>query len=208
MFVYLITNTVNGKRYAGQTSVKKLDTYWKYCLSKATSGSKSKPALYNSIRKYGPENFIIEPLAIVYTKEDLNFYEIFLIKEFNLRNPDNGYNLTDGGEGTPGRIMSDENKVKLSQRMKGKKYGLGHKMTEENKIKLLDAHIGMKHTEEARKKMSVGHLDKPMHENTKKALANAIKGNSWNVGKRLSEETRCRLSESLKKYWNQRKLSG
>lgn len=225
MFVYLVTNITNGKRYAGQHSGNNLNRYWKSCICAALGGSKSKPALYNSVRKHGSENFIIEPLIIVHKKEEMNFYESFLIREFDLRNSEKGYNLTDGGEGTPGRKMSEENRIKLSERMKGKKYGLGHKMTEENKVKLLAVHIGMKHTEEACRKISEGHKGLPQHENTKRALASVLKGNSWNVEKHLSEETKRKLSEagkgrkhspeSIEKMrlvqknapWKQRKLS-
>ena len=46
------------------------------------------------------------------TKEEANNFEKWLIKMLNARNPQKGYNLTDGGEGTVGIVRSDEWKRK------------------------------------------------------------------------------------------------
>ena len=53
------------------------------------------------MRKYGIENFTIEVLEECYSREQLNEREIFWIAKLNCKHP-NGYNLTDGGEGSKG----------------------------------------------------------------------------------------------------------
>jgi GIY-YIG catalytic domain-containing protein len=110
MFVYLITNKINGKRYIGQT-IRPL----KYRFKAHQHPSTCAPHLYNAIKKYGEGSFSIEALAIIRTKEDRDFYEKFLIKEFDLRNPIKGYNITEGGDGALGYKFSEESKKRMSE---------------------------------------------------------------------------------------------
>jgi hypothetical protein len=63
-----------------------------------------------------------------------------LIKKYGRKNLANGtlVNLTDGGDGANGCKRTDKHKKILSNRMKGKKLSLGIKRTEENKRKIGD----------------------------------------------------------------------
>ena len=63
-----------------------------------------------------------------------------LIKKYGRRDLGLGtlVNLTDGGEGGTGRIVSDEIKLKASERMKGKRYALGNFWSDEKRKKLSD----------------------------------------------------------------------
>ncbi len=68
--------------------------------------------------KYGLENLkfeILEECEVC----DLDEKELIYIKKFN--SFDNGYNLTKGGDGTLGRIITDTTRVKMSESLKGKK---------------------------------------------------------------------------------------
>ena len=178
MFVYLVTNNINGKQYVGQHSGNNLDWYWRRCIRDAIGERKRlhKPNLYNAIRKHGVENFSIVPLVIVGTKEEMDLYEKGMIKALNTKRP-NGYNLTDGGDGTLGRKMTPKARQKLLERNKNNKFSLGTKMPEEHRLKLIrintgskrtdeikvrmaEAHRGLKHTEEAKKKIAAAHLGK------------------------------------------------
>ena len=92
MIVYLITNTINGKRYVGQTTGT-LKKRWnehcrKYCCT----------VLRNAIEKYGSENFSIEMICEPPTVELMHEMEKYFIDVYNSRTP-NGYNMTGGGEG-------------------------------------------------------------------------------------------------------------
>jgi group I intron endonuclease len=155
MLVYLIKNNINGKQYVGQTKQNPTE-YWKHCIRRALAGSKSKPALYAAIRKHGIKSFQFEPLVIVESKQELDYYERELIKSLGLRNRNNGYNCTDGGEGIHGFQHSEGTKEKMRFAALGNKCGLGHKVSEEHREKLKgNQHAsGYKHTEEAKARIS------------------------------------------------------
>jgi group I intron endonuclease len=60
MIIYLITNTVNGKKYVGQ-HCGTTDSRWKQHLAAALKLEDPKP-LYSAFRKYGVDNFTYEVL--------------------------------------------------------------------------------------------------------------------------------------------------
>jgi group I intron endonuclease len=84
--IYLITNTVNGKQYIGKTS-KSLEARWYQHRKNAEYGHNT--YLYKSIRKYGPDAFLITSLC-----EGLDEEEILMIHKHQ---PE--YNMTAGGDG-------------------------------------------------------------------------------------------------------------
>jgi hypothetical protein len=112
MFIYIIKNKVNGKRYVGKTTIG-VEHRWKKHLVDTFN---NKLYAYNSyfhraIRKYGVENFEFEEIYsnnnpnIVITEEDLNNYEKYFIdyyRTFIGFEDCNGYNMTRGGEGWTG----------------------------------------------------------------------------------------------------------
>lgn len=103
LYIYKITNLINGKLYVGRHTCKSLEN------SYMGSGILIK----KSIRKYGEENFSKEILCLCEDEYELNQMEIFWIKELNTMVPI-GYNLTIGGEGTNGLKMSESTKAKIS----------------------------------------------------------------------------------------------
>jgi group I intron endonuclease len=94
MVVYLITNTVNGMQYVGQTT-RSLAVRWKAHRKPGSACT----LLRRAIAKYGKHSFKIETLAICSTLSELNEKEVNYIKHFNTLSP-NGYNLTTGGNNT------------------------------------------------------------------------------------------------------------
>ena len=70
MIIYLITNTVNGKKYVGQ-HCGTTDSRWKQHLQAALKLEDPKP-LYASMRKYGIENFKYEVLEVLGKDADGN----------------------------------------------------------------------------------------------------------------------------------------
>ena len=93
MKVYLITNSVNGKQYVGQT-VKSVEKRWKQHLRDVKRGTL--PHLYSAMKKYGIDKFFVQELCSVLTQEELNVAEVFYIIVLGTKSP-NGYNLTEGG---------------------------------------------------------------------------------------------------------------
>jgi group I intron endonuclease len=105
--IYKITNLVNNKVYIGCT-IKSLERRFMEHISRSKK-RKYKSKLYNSIEKYGKDNFIIELLQVCETK-DLYDLEIKFIKEFDSFNI--GLNSTIGGEGCIGYKHTPEARIK------------------------------------------------------------------------------------------------
>lgn len=171
MFVYLITNLINGKRYVGQT-IRSLEQRLE-SHAQERSGCK---AMRSAIYKYGLENFSISSICEVFEKPLADEFEKEYIVRYNTKFP-NGYNLTNGGEGFSGS-HSDITKKALSEKLKGNKCATGSIRSLEVKAKLSAAakkqmeelksspekyktfleassrpHIGAKRTEETKAKM-------------------------------------------------------
>lgn len=92
-YIYKTTNIITNKIYVGQ---KKSDVF----LGEEYLGSGIR--LGSSIQHHGKENFKVELLDTADSKEELDKKEIFWIKELNSKDPEVGYNLTDGGDGVVG----------------------------------------------------------------------------------------------------------
>lgn len=150
MTIYKITCLVDNKIYIGQT-VKKIKTRWTQhlCQVKYVGGSNRKICryLHTAIKKYGPENFKIEPLYVANSIEDLNEKEIFYIKTLNSLAP-NGYNLQTGGQS---RGVSDETRKLLSEKTSGHKNGMFGKSGSEKQKQWLNEFNKKPRTEEFRK---------------------------------------------------------
>jgi group I intron endonuclease len=108
-YIYVVTNIINKKQYVGQhASNDKNDDY-------LGSGK----ILEKAIKKYSIENFKKEILQYCDYEIELDTCEEYWIKKLNTKVP-NGYNLTDGGEGGRGMIISLESRKKISKSKKGK----------------------------------------------------------------------------------------
>lgn len=94
-WVYLVTNTVNGKKYIGCTQVS-VKSRWQSHLKLAQQGSTT--IFHRAIRKYGVSSFKIETLEKVNgPRRDLMAAEVRFVAEYGSMTP-NGYNSTPGGE--------------------------------------------------------------------------------------------------------------
>lgn len=197
--IYVRTNLVNGKQYVGQTvDFKSREREWR-CYKAEYAGD----YINNARKKYGIENWSVEILKVCGDEDDLNKLEEYYIKKLNTRRPF-GYNLTDGGYGNKGHIVTETTKQKISETLKGKYVGekswtYGRKLTEVQKQHLREIHLGKKLSEEHKKKIGEGNKGKKISEETRKKMSEARKGKEpWSKGKHLSEETRKKLSEANK----------
>lgn len=90
MYIYKITNNLNGRAYIGQTKGKP-ENRWKAHCSKS-----GKPSLIGDvIRKFGKENFTFEVIHTCELKQDLDRMEAYYIQRYKTYQP-YGYNLTKG----------------------------------------------------------------------------------------------------------------
>jgi group I intron endonuclease len=149
--IYLIVNSVNGKGYIGQTE-KTVARRWIQHKSYAKLGVNL--ALHRAMLKYGVEKFTIIEIATcdVLFLDDL---ESHFIKFFNTHAHNGyGYNLTDGGQGPRGCVVSEETKRKLSLALIGNTRSLGRVHSIETRNKMSESHKKNPHAHWKGKRLS------------------------------------------------------
>ncbi|MBQ0014778.1 MAG: hypothetical protein KBS82_05600 [Oscillospiraceae bacterium] len=108
--LYVHINKYNEKCYFGITSKDNVNHRWN-----SGRGYKENPYLYQAITKYGWDGFdhivIFDNLSEHQAKE----LEKMMISFWGTQNRVYGYNMTSGGDGTPGYIPSEETRRKLSE---------------------------------------------------------------------------------------------
>ena len=113
--IYRHINKINGKSYIGQTC-QKLEDRWHNGHGYT---KEHQPTFYNAIQKYGWDNFDHEILSDnIKTLEEANAQEQYWIAYYHtwIYDPEcNGYNITKGGDGSPGHVMSEQTKVKIKK---------------------------------------------------------------------------------------------
>lgn len=182
MLIYMATNRINGKQYVGQT-VSSLKIRKTKHIREALAESCNSYYFQRAIKKYGQENFDWKILhEDVINIDNLNRLEIFYIGYYDTFK--NGYNLTEGGGGKVGCIVSIETRKILARINKGKKH------TKKSKLKMSmarrgknnpmygvrlcgkDNHMYGKHfSEEAKRKNSEAHMGKGKGKNNPAAKA-------------------------------------
>ena len=181
MQVYSLTNHVNSKIYVGVTS-RTIDERWKEHLG--CSMKKPKYAIHHAIAKYGELNFSINELQFCNSVEELFDAEKKWIIQLRTHISQNGYNMTFGGEGVIGHIITDEQKQKMSIAHKGKTFSELHCL-HISQAKT-GKRLGVKLTDSHKKKISIATKGKIVSEETKNLISNALKGK-----KRTYAQTTC-----------------
>lgn len=204
--IYCVTNTVNGKKYVGQTT-RSVEERWKE--HKYNYGIYKYP-FYKALKKYNPESFEVEVLCECYSKEDLDDKEVFYIDHLNSLVP-NGYNCTTGGNnGT----RSEETCKRISESLKGIFSGENHplygkKHSIESLRKMSNAQRGKVASKLTLEKMSKSQMGKTLSLEHRKKISESNTGkrhsketieklSKLHVGKKLSEETKKKISESTR----------
>ncbi len=90
--IYKIVNKINNKVYIGLTTTD-LKKRW----SSHVNTSSNCKYLSSAIKKYGKDNFIMEPVFYANSVDDMMEMEILFIRQYNSLAPD-GYNLREGGQ--------------------------------------------------------------------------------------------------------------
>lgn len=103
------TNRINNKKYIGITGQNPPERRWR----NEGRGYLHTGYFGNAIKKYGWDNFSHEILISKLTFENACKLEKYYIKKYKTKAP-NGYNLTDGGEGTVGWNPTESFKNKQS----------------------------------------------------------------------------------------------
>lgn len=189
---------------------------------------KEKSYKNNIIKKAQREGvgILVEIIADGLSEDIALDLEVELIQIYGRRNIGTGClaNLTDGGDGVSGYVMSKEHRQLLSNLAKGRKW------TEEQRERTIKARIGMKRSEATKAKMSKSASGRIASDETRAKLSEIAKNRprrshseetkakmraaalgrkhteetkqklrTHNLGTRLSEETRAKMSESHRK---------
>lgn len=192
--IYIHRNKINGKVYIGQTS-QNVNQRWRN-----GKGYVNNTLFYRAIKKYGWDNFEHDIIFTGLDKEQADKLENEMILFFDSNNPDKGYNLTDGGQGTngyhfteeqkkhisdiqTGRCLTEEWKQHISEAVRGENHPFyGKKLSDEHRKHLSESHkgheptfgmLGKKHSEETKKKMSEMRMGHETSKETRKKIGKA-----------------------------------
>ena len=172
--IYRVTNLLNGKIYIGKhQTTDPNDSYYG-----------SGVALKKSIAKHGKDNFKKEVLFVFTTEEEMNAKETELITEEFVSRSDT-YNMGVGGEGGAhfkGKSHSAETVARIKESLN----------TDENKQKLSEAGHKAGSLSKGRKLSATARRN--MSEGAKNRKVNA------NLGIKVRDETKKKISDSLKKF--------
>jgi group I intron endonuclease len=92
-FIYIITNTINGKSYIGKTENTVDKRFKEHCSEYIKDRCKDRP-LYRAMNKYGLESFTVETIEETDQSSEREIYWIEFYGTYS-----NGYNATKGGDG-------------------------------------------------------------------------------------------------------------
>ena len=171
MIIYKITNKLNNKIYIGQT-IQTLKERWQGHLQCMKKGDNRH--LYQSMRKYGADNFQIEQIDSATSLEELNQKEYYWVNFYNTKNSLSGYNNMDGGVANPMNFLDIKEKHDHTMR-----------------------------TQEVREKisMSMKKLRETygFSETTRKKISEKLKGNQHFKGKKRTKSAIEKTAQSLRK---------
>jgi group I intron endonuclease len=170
MYVYCITNTLNGMKYVGMTS---------RAIEESREYYGSGKYITRVIKKLGRQYFIKEIIEVCDNVDNLREREKYWIKELNTKHP-LGYNLTDGGDGVIN--LYEEGKNKIREKLKllvGEKHPhYGMKRSQETCNNISKALTGRKLSPEHVEKCGKANLGNPMPPHVKEILIKANTGRS------------------------------
>lgn len=175
--VYIITNTVNDMKYVGVTSQSLKERFRQHKASAMLRCSKS--LIHQAMREYGIDNFEIHLIEDDIPENQAEEAEIKYVQQYDTYYAHgNGYNMTLGGYGTHGYIVTDEARCKISES------GIGRKYSDERNEKLRKINTGRYYKPEWRKALSEARIGRFTGED-----------NNF-YGKHHSEQTKQKIRET------------
>ncbi|MGG3233248.1 NUMOD3 domain-containing DNA-binding protein [Priestia flexa] len=187
--IYSITNLINDKRYIGisqEFEDRKRNHLWH--LRNNKHGNEK---LQNAFNKYGENNFDFEILDEIETDDRMKILRLensYIIKYDSFVN---GYNKSEGFEGSTLTVRSEKWYKIMSERMKGNTYWLGRKQSEEHIAKRTRVHKGKVLTNETRKKISEARMGKYKGEENPFYGKTHTDETKKTIAKKLGKRIRC-----------------
>lgn len=181
----------HGKRYVGVETKpgKRIDDH-RRMASLHTKDPKDHQVVDIAIRKHGWANCQWRYLATNCSREEGFALERFFIKAMRSRERGWGYNLTDGGEGSPGAVITEERKARRKKTMQSRGiHGAEYMCTPEARAKRLESYRKIPKT--------AWNKGRPMPAEERENLSAKLKGQTaWNKGVPMTEELRQNLIRS------------
>jgi len=192
-FIYKITNTITKKCYIGETTSINPEDRWKQHQYTFTRNGGC-PALRDAVKKYGIVNFKFQVLIICFD-EDRYIYEKEYIKKYNCVVP-NGYNILEGGEG--GGFKGKHHSEETKQIIKNK----STKHFENIELRRILRERTLKQMKDVKDtRIDWGNKVKTSEKYIKAIKEGRVGGKAHHDG-HLANETKNKISRSLKKYYN------
>lgn len=185
-YLYRITNILSGKVYIGQSSDDKYR--WRQHLYFAKNPERTGRYIHRAMAKHGSENFMFEVIVTCRTPEDANIIEDVLIRQFDSRNKEHGYNLNAGGFNGE---HSEETKEKIRQATINQIATKGHPAK------------GRVVTQKTRDLMRKIRLENPVDYTLEKRQHMS----EAHIGHKDSDEIKQKKSLSAKRAWEKRKAA-
>lgn len=195
-YVYCYT-APSGKRYVGFTS-QEVKKRWTAHIKAANRGSNN--PFHRAIRKYGHAAFVRTILDRLRTSEAALKAERLWIRELETFGA-NGYNATAGGEGAPGREVSEETRERLAAAARARF------ADPREREKIGAAHLGRKQAPAVVEARAAMHRGRKASLETREKLSAAKRGRiitpEWrekislaNRGRKLSAEHKAKISKA------------
>tara|TARA_R110000868_G_C10708101_1_gene749706 strand:+ start:150 stop:848 length:699 start_codon:yes stop_codon:yes gene_type:complete len=176
----------SGKQYIGITA-STLSARWR--AHRAHANRSLDGALQKAILKYGADNMSVKIMAIADNYQYLKDLEVKAIAAFNTKVP-NGYNLTNGGDGVLGVIVTEESRQRRSQAQLKSFADVGRKakhLASQNEIK-----IRTERSELQKAKM----MDADRRENIAKAMQEKWQNPEF-IAKMKARKTKGKIDDGL-----------
>jgi len=197
MAVYLILNTITGKRYVGSSA--HVERRWKHHRDQLKAKKHHSPHLQRSWDKHGPVVFLFEILEVIHDEAILLPREQHYLDLFQCCDPAHGYNTILLAGSSKGCKQSPETRAKISAALKGRAF------TPEHKARIAAANQGRTHSAATRAKLCQVAQARPPRAGTPCAPATrakireALSGErNPQFGKPLAESTRRKIGEKSK----------
>lgn len=163
--VYKIKNKLTNKVYIGISKICYKQRWKKHCYNYKYNNKYKNIILYSSMRKHGPENFEIDLLCRASSWERAKILERYYIRfyrSFIGYAKSQGYNMTQGGDGTAGYKFTEYQLKKRSEK----------KLTNEHKRKIKENNarywLGKNHSEETKEKIRQKRKNQVINDETRK----------------------------------------
>ena len=188
IFIYKITNIINGKVYIGKTE-KTIQGRFNVHLKNAKN--KINRYLYDAMNHYGYDKFIIEEIEACLDSTSLNEKEKYWIGAYNSTNKNFGYNMTEGGTG--GAQLPEIAKLSgIKAALTRKKNG--YKVSVETRHKISKAHKGKKISEEIKIQISKKLTGRKLPLNQIQGIKDRLAKFHPMRGKKQTEEAKLKMS--------------